>query len=411
MTSSGRTSDHGDGVPEEVRELLIRESVTAMGRTAPNPAVGAVVRARRGNFEQLFSGGTEVPGGRHAEIVALDAAVEAGFQPIEIFVTLEPCSTFGRTAPCTGRILKEGNLTRIIFITHDPLLAGEGERILTQAGRYVGTSGQDTDIPRAFLGGFLQRAGGAGPRFHFKSAVSADGFIGKYGGRVMISGAEARTLTMVLRAKMDAVLVGPGTIRSDRPRLDVRPVLLADDDRALGESGFGKHPGTGETDDVFLGAVLQSRRTIYDQLSDPVYQPDRVFLLGRDFPGSTEWVTLQKEVTTKTGRPAVYAVIEGCEKEWKERVDFAGVLPRLEASAFGDSIREFCASRGYNEVLIEPGRGLLRSVPPNRSDRLYVLQSRENLGSERGIGFALPSSEEIARIALGADTLILRRPL
>ncbi len=398
MTNSGRTSATGNGIPGPVRELLIRESVLAMGRTAPNPAVAAVVRARRGEAERFFSAGTEPAGRRHAEIAALDAAAAAGFEPLEIFVTLEPCSTHGRTPPCTDRIISHRTLERITFLTDDPHLQHAGERTLTDAGRKVTRERGEAEIPRAFLGGFLARSGGSSPRFHVKSAVTVDGMIGEKGDRLAISGPMACLFTMILRAKVDAVLVGPGTVRADRPRLDVRPR-----ERSVG-SELGKARGK----DVFLDALLDHWEELVLQLNDPQYQPDRVFLLGSDFPGSTDWLSEQKQVAEESGRAPVFAVIVGCEEAWKKRIEIAGVLPSLHDRAFSGQLRNFCASRKYNEVLLEPGAGMLAAFACGAGDRFYELRSTNVRASGEGILFGTPAGEESAVVSMGADTLTLR---
>ena len=93
----------------QLSERLWLESLLAMGRTAPNPPVGCALLATNARGElRVFSGGTERTGMRHAEIVALDRCDSdpGGFRPVHLCVTLEPCSHYGRTAPCVERLLR-----------------------------------------------------------------------------------------------------------------------------------------------------------------------------------------------------------------------------------------------------------------------------------------------------------------
>ena len=114
-------------------EVLMRRAIdlaaTVRTSTSPNPWVGAVVVTTDGDS---FGGATEPPGGRHAEIVALDAA-RAGGQPTQgatLYSTLEPCSHYGRTPPCTDAIVAAG-VSRVVIGIDDPdaQVAGEGRSL------------------------------------------------------------------------------------------------------------------------------------------------------------------------------------------------------------------------------------------------------------------------------------------
>ncbi len=190
--------------------------------SSPNPWVGAVVVLRTG---EMFVGATERPGGRHAEVVALDASKSAGADARrgELFVTLEPCVHQGRTGPCVDAIVTAG-ISRVVIGVVDPdsRVAGLGVERLRAAGVDV-TVGVEADAVAAQLAPYLKHRCTGRPWVVLKLASSMDGRIAAPDGSSQwITGREARADAHGLRADSDAVLVGAGTVRRDNPRLTVR---------------------------------------------------------------------------------------------------------------------------------------------------------------------------------------------
>jgi diaminohydroxyphosphoribosylaminopyrimidine deaminase/5-amino-6-(5-phosphoribosylamino)uracil reductase len=190
--------------------------------TSPNPWVGAAVVSSAGDLVGV--GATEPPGGRHAEIVALDAAGSAA-DGATLVCTLEPCSHHGRTPPCTDAILAAGVRRVVVAITDpDPLVAGTGIDALRRAGLDVdlGLCADDAD---AQLAPYLHHRRTGRPYVVCKLAMSADGGIAAADGTSQwITGEAARRDAHRLRAESDAILVGAGTVRADDPALTVRDV-------------------------------------------------------------------------------------------------------------------------------------------------------------------------------------------
>jgi diaminohydroxyphosphoribosylaminopyrimidine deaminase / 5-amino-6-(5-phosphoribosylamino)uracil reductase len=205
----------------------------AAGRGYPNPTVGAVVVSAAG--EVVGEGVSEPAGGRHAEVVALDAAAGRA-RGGTLFVTLEPCAHHGRTPPCVDRILAEG-LARVVAASGDPSAeAGGGAERLREAGVAVELG----DLERARRQNEAWRTWAALGRPHvvLKLAVSLDGRA-VVPGRRWVTGEASRRRVHELRAAMDAVAVGMGTVRADAPRLDARDVPVARQPRRL---AFGRGP-------------------------------------------------------------------------------------------------------------------------------------------------------------------------
>ncbi len=212
---------------------------------APNPAVGAVVMTTDG---RSFVGATEPPGGRHAEIVALDEARVAGADTAgsTVIATLEPCCHHGRTGPCTDALIAAGVTTVVAALTDpDGNVAGRGFGALTAAGIEVDVglrADEAADQLRAYL---HQRATGR-PFVVLKMASTLDGRTAAPDGTSRwITGPAARDAVHTLRAESDAVLVGSGTVKADDPALTVRNGAGPDPQRiVLGHAAEGAaiHP-------------------------------------------------------------------------------------------------------------------------------------------------------------------------
>lgn len=190
-----------------------------LGQTSTNPSVGCVI-VRDGAV--VGSAVTAIGGRPHAEPQALAEAGEAA-RGATAYVTLEPCSHYGRTPPCANALIVAG-VGRVVVSVTDPdaRVAGRGLAMLRAAGITVDTGVLEKEGARS-LAGYLMRQTQGRPHVTLKIAVSADGMIGRLGdGQVAITGAEARAEVQQLRAESDAILVGIGTAIADDPLLTCR---------------------------------------------------------------------------------------------------------------------------------------------------------------------------------------------
>jgi diaminohydroxyphosphoribosylaminopyrimidine deaminase/5-amino-6-(5-phosphoribosylamino)uracil reductase len=231
-------------------ELALAQARKALGSTAPNPPVGAVL-IRDGSV--LGTGYTRPPGGMHAEVAALTALRSAGHDPhgATMYVTLEPCCHHGRTPPCTDAIIAAG-IRRVVVGVVDPFpaVAGKGIAQLREAGVDVRV-GVLASACRAAMLGFLRVTEGGLPEVTVKAAISLDGHIATASGESQwITGVEARSHAHHLRATHDAILVGIGTALADDPRLTCRvdggthpvPVVLDTRGRLPDDARVLRHP-------------------------------------------------------------------------------------------------------------------------------------------------------------------------
>lgn len=198
-------------------------AATVRTSTSPNPWVGCVL-ATTGGGE--YTGATEPPGGRHAERVAIDAALAAGddTRGATLHVTLEPCSHHGRTPPCADALVAAGISTVVVgTLDPDPRVSGRGVTRLRNAGIDV----QVLDSPEVSeqLAPYLHQRRHGRPFVVLKMASTLDGAVAaRDGSSRWITGPVARAEVHRLRAESDAVVVGAGTVRDDDPELTVRLV-------------------------------------------------------------------------------------------------------------------------------------------------------------------------------------------
>lgn len=193
------------------------------GMTRPNPPVGAVL-VRHGKI--IAEGFHKKAGGPHAEVHCLNS-IKPKAQSLKsatLYVSLEPCSTSGRTPPCTDLILERG-IKRVVVGCRDPnpVHAGRGIRKLRRAGVAV-TTGICRAEAEALIEPFAKRMLTGLPFVTLKLGCTLDGRIADRNRTSQwITGPQARKKVQALRRKADAIMVGAGTVRTDDPSLLPRP--------------------------------------------------------------------------------------------------------------------------------------------------------------------------------------------
>lgn len=188
-----------------------------LGRTAPNPAVGALVIQN----DQVIARGWTAPGGRpHAEPIALERAGKNA-RGATMVVTLEPCSHHGKTPPCTEAIIRAG-IKRLVVACEDPnpKVNGRGIAQLREAGIEV-MVGECREEAEALNVGFFSALIQQRPYAMVKIATSSDNKI-THPKQRWITGELARNYAHMLRARHDAILTGIGTVLADDPALTCR---------------------------------------------------------------------------------------------------------------------------------------------------------------------------------------------
>ncbi len=204
---------------EKFMQLALRLAAKGKGTTSPNPRVGALV-VRNGRV--VGRGWHRRAGEPHAEVIALDQASKAA-TGATLYVTLEPCSTWGRTPPCTEKIIASG-VKRVVAAATDPWPAhrGRGFRILRRKGIEVACGVLQAEAEK-LNEGFNKFVATGLPFVTVKAALSLDGKIATSAGESKwISNELSRRHAHRMRDKTDAIMVGIGTVKCDDPSLTVR---------------------------------------------------------------------------------------------------------------------------------------------------------------------------------------------
>ncbi|MBC7488839.1 MAG: bifunctional diaminohydroxyphosphoribosylaminopyrimidine deaminase/5-amino-6-(5-phosphoribosylamino)uracil reductase RibD [Glaciimonas sp.] len=315
--------------------------------SAPNPAIGCVL-VKDGLV--IGEGFTQPPGGNHAEIQALNDARGKGHdvRGATAYVTLEPCSHFGRTSPCVDALIF-ADLAKVIAAMEDPnpQVAGQGFTRLRAAGIIV-EFGMLAEHARELNIGFFTRMQYGKPWVRLKVAVSLDGKTALYNGQSQwITSSAAREDGHLWRARAGAILTGIGTVKEDDPQLTVRAVQVT-------------------------------------------HQPLRVII------DSKLGVNLKARIL-RGGAVLIFAAINNPEKKALLQAHGAEVIVMPNAQGKVDLPQVIFAlgKRQINEVHIEAGAKLNASLIRERCiDELLIYLAPSILGDARGM-FDLPSLENL----------------
>ena len=201
--------------------MAIRLARKGIGKTNPNPMVGTII-VKDGKI--IGRGYHKKCGDYHAEINAINN-VKGSIRGSTFYITLEPCSHYGRTPPCVDTLIKKG-LKRVVVGTHDhnPEVNGKGIKILRSKGIKVDVGILDTEC-RQLNEHYFKFIKSGIPYVTAKYAQSLDGRIAtKTGDSQWISSEASRKYVHFLRSTNDGIMVGAGTVIADNPQLTVRHV-------------------------------------------------------------------------------------------------------------------------------------------------------------------------------------------
>ncbi len=322
-----------------MREAL-REARKGLGRTSPNPAVGAVVVK---NGQIIARGYHKKAGLPHAEVEALKKL--GGNAPgCTIYITLEPCNHHGRTPPCSEAVLKSG-ISRVVVGMKDPNpdVLGGGCEFLKKNGIEVKTGVLETEcryLNEAFLKYVLTRR----PFVIAKSAITLDGWTGTATGHSKwITNEKSRQFAHRLRDQVDAVMVGVGTVLADDPQLTTRI-----------KHGRGRDP---------LRIVLDTH------LKTPVDAK----IVNHDSSAST-------------------LIVVGADvlPEALERYSNKGVLPLACPTRDGridlPALMDILSKKSVTSLLVEGGSSVMGALLRERLvDKYYIFEAPKILGGDDGI--------------------------
>ncbi|UJP04841.1 MAG: bifunctional diaminohydroxyphosphoribosylaminopyrimidine deaminase/5-amino-6-(5-phosphoribosylamino)uracil reductase RibD [Nitrosomonas sp.] len=327
--------------------------------TTPNPRVGCVI-VRDGQL--MGCGWHEAAGEPHAEIHALSHAGIAA-RGGTAYITLEPCSHYGRTPPCTNALIEAG-IAKVIIAMEDPnpIVSGQGVALLQQAGILV-QQGLMREEAYVLNIGFISRMVGKKPWLRLKIAASLDGKTAlNNGSSQWITGEPARVDGHRWRARSCAILTGSGTVLADNPQLTVRHIK----------------------------AVRQPKKIVVDRdLSIPL---DAKLLQGEERP----WI-----FTANTGHLKKKDMLLGMGANVIELPDSGGAV---DLKAMMVMLADF----GINEILVESGYGLNGAlVAAGLADEAIIYLAPQFLGRARGM-LNLPELKQLdQKVALKIQDLCM----
>lgn len=341
---------------EEYMQMALDLAALAKGRTSPNPMVGAVV-VKDGRV--VGQGWHKKAGTEHAEVHALRQAGDAA-RGADIYVTLEPCSHYGRTGPCSKALIDAG--VRRVFVAMEdpnPLVAGKGIKMLRDAGIEVQVGIKEKEARKLnefFLKWIVQKM----PFVTMKTAMTLDGKIATTTGESKwISGEASRAKVHQFRDLHDAILVGIGTVLADHPALTTR---LAD--------GSGKNP---------LRVIVDSQARI------PLTEQVLTDGLAPVIIAVTKTAKADKIAALKNAGAEVWVINEG------PRVDLTRLLQRL-------------GERSVSSVFVEGGAAINFSMlAAGLVDKVYTFIAPKLLG-----GAAAPTPVGGDGVSMMKDALLLQ---
>lgn len=339
--------------------------------THPNPRVGCVIV----KDDQIVGEGAHLYAGEpHAEVHALRQASEQA-KGATAYVTLEPCSHFGRTPPCANALIDAG-VSRVVVAMQDPnpQVAGRGLKRLQEAGVKV-VSGLMEQAARELNVGFISQMERQRPYMRVKLAMSLDGRTAMQSGESKwITGEAARHDVQYLRAQAGAVLTGIGTVLADDPSLNVRL----------------------EPQDLGVDRVRQPKRVILD--------------CDLQCPRDARLLTL-------AGETLIYT--QNNDQQRIQALTQAGAMVRYSADLSLPHVMQMLVEDGINEVHVEAGAKLCGAlVEQGLADELVIYVAPHLMGSDaRGL-LNLPFTQMNQRIdldiqdirAVGKDWRITARP-
>ena len=371
--------------------LALKQAQQALPICSPNPPVGCILLSSSGNI--IGQGHTQAVGGAHAEVMALREAATNGecTTGATAYVTLEPCSHFGRTPPCCKALI-DAKVAKVVIALLDPnpLVAGKGVELLKKAGIEVEVLHKDHPqavAAKELMIGFFSRMVRKTPWVRMKIAASLDGRTALNNGQSQwITSATARDDGHAWRARAGAILTGVGTVLADDPRLDVRAMPTQ------------RQPHVVIVDSSLQTPITAQLFAINIIAAEAINTPARSIFI----------YTISQNITHKKALETVGAtVVVLPDSDGLKRVDLTAMLHDL-------------AKREINELHVEAGSALNGAlIEANLVDEFLIYLAPKLLGAGRGMADFAPlmvlsdamNLEFVSIDKVGEDVRLMARPV
>ncbi|MBN1832945.1 MAG: bifunctional diaminohydroxyphosphoribosylaminopyrimidine deaminase/5-amino-6-(5-phosphoribosylamino)uracil reductase RibD [Deltaproteobacteria bacterium] len=350
---------------EKMMREALRLAKKGMGRTSPNPAVGAVV-VREGKI--IASGYHKRAGFNHAEVEALLKMPGRAREDDVLYVTLEPCHHHGRTPPCTQAILKKG-LKKVVVGMRDPNpgVTGGGCEFLAKRGVEVRSGVLESEC-RKLNESYIKFVLTGRPYVVAKSAMTLDGWVATSSGHSQwVTNEMSRQFVHQLRDRMDGVMVGVGTVLTDDPLLTTRL-----------KRGRGRDPVR-----IIVDTHLRT--------------PDRAKVLNSESSSETLMIV---------GPDVPAQRLRRIEREGVSILTCPTKQGRIDLGVLLDLL----GSRDMTSILVEGGSAIMGSLISERLiDKFFIFKAPKILGGHDGMPMASGFGPEKMDAALRLNDIKVRR--
>jgi diaminohydroxyphosphoribosylaminopyrimidine deaminase/5-amino-6-(5-phosphoribosylamino)uracil reductase len=383
-----------------ILERLNKLSFLAMGYSTPNPPVACLITDLEGNI--LSEGFTQRAGENHAEREAYQSFAlkfsDAKSIPHLVFVTLEPCTHFGKTPPCIDLILEYKPVCVYYGLTDpNPLVKNrDGKKECKIAGIEFIKSPEIERLGLEYLSGFISRINNKRPQVFIKSALSQEGFYADLEkSRIFLSNEKSNEVTQMLRAKLDAVIVGPITVYVDYPGLDFRGFEKKPGEQNIFQNTKSNAPETKfNFTETLIPFTFESSSKDWHNTKLTEYQPYRVFVLSLKKIPDQLFFKKQSVLSEKFGKEKTLFFLLDHEDENFTHEKYCSIMREISSqeliivknkSELLDRLFAKFSELSLNTVLVEGGNLLYKifSEKMEAKDLIYFIRSNKHI--EKGI--------------------------
>ena len=359
-------------IPIHILQELSTNSFLALGFSSPNPPVACVITDE--NNKILSSAHTQKSGFNHAEKEAYEKLGTNFNVPHFVYVTLEPCSHFGKTPPCVDLILNK-KPKKVFLGSLDPnpvVRKRDSLNLLKQNGIEYEFSDEIKDIAEDFLSGFFLRINKKRPLVLMKSAVSVEGYF-KHSSlkKVQITSNESNNISQCIRQSVDGIVVGSSTVKYDQPKLNFRSIKKI-------------NTSITKVKNIFFNSIFHilSNEYLIKIINDRQNQPYRIFIISnKNFPEDKFFIDQKSIGINKT----IFIQSEKLSKE-NENLLYKFTSNEIYKSSFDNiksTIFEIANKFGMNSILVEGGNSLYKEfvIGLEKEDKIFEIQSNITINS------------------------------
>ena len=353
-------------IPSHILQELSINSFLALGFSSPNPPVACVITDENNNI--LSSAHTQKTGFNHAEKEAYEKLGPNFNAPHFVYVTLEPCSHYGKTPPCIDLILNK-KPKKVFLGSLDPnpiVRKRDSLNLLNQNGIEYEFSEEIKEISEEYLSGFFMRINKNRTLVLIKSAISVEGYYKQSSlKKIQITSNESNIISQCIRQSVDGIVVGSSTVKYDLPKLNFRSIKKI-------------NPSIIPIKNIYFNSIFHilSNEYLIKIINDRQNQPYRIFVISnKNFPEIQFFIDQKSIGINKT----IFIQSENLTKENKSLL-LKFTSNEIYKSSFENIknvIIEIANKFEMNSILVEGGNSLYKQfvIDLNKEDKIFEIQS------------------------------------